>query len=90
MQPNQPETTMQVTVSDKGQISLPHALRQRLSIESGTRLDVEALDDGSLRVRMLTHGSQELHHLLCHPGERTRSLDGIGQAITGPVREQVE
>ncbi|MDZ7857063.1 AbrB/MazE/SpoVT family DNA-binding domain-containing protein [Sphaerotilus sp.] len=79
---------MQVTVSDKGQITLPHALRQRLGIESGMRLDVEALDDGSLRVRVLARGSRGLHGLLSRPGERTRSLDEIDQAITDTVRDR--
>jgi AbrB family looped-hinge helix DNA binding protein len=87
MQVNQSEITMQVTVSDKGQITLPHALRQRLGIESGTRLDVEAQDDGTLRVRVLARGSQGLFGLLSRPGERTRSLEELDQAITDTVRD---
>jgi antitoxin PrlF len=90
MQVNQSETTMQVTVSDKGQITLPHSLRQHLGISAGTRLEVEAQDDGSLRVRMLARGSQGLFGLLSRPGERTRSLEELDQAITDTVRERQE
>jgi antitoxin PrlF len=87
---NQSETTMQVTVSDKGQITLPHSLRQHLGISAGTRLEVEAQEDGSLRVRVLARGSQGLFGLLSRPGERTRSLDELDQAITDTVRERQE
>ena len=90
MQINQSETTMQVTVSDKGQITLPHSLRQHLGISAGTRLDVEALADGTLRVRVLARGSQGLFGLLSRPGERTRSLEELDQAITDTVRERQE
>lgn len=87
---NQSETTMQVTVSDKGQITLPHSLRQHLGISAGTRLEIEALDDGTLRVRVLARGSQGLFGLLSRPGERTRSLEEMDQAITDTVRERQE
>ncbi len=87
---NQSETTMQVTVSDKGQITLPHSLRQHLGISAGTRLEVEAQDDGTLRVRVLARGSQGLFGLLSRPGERTRSLDELDQAITDTVCERQE
>ncbi|MEY2873821.1 MAG: hypothetical protein RLZZ373_1192 [Pseudomonadota bacterium] len=87
---NQSETTMQVTVSDKGQITLPHSLRQHLGISAGTRLEVEAQEDGSLRVRVLARGSQGLFGLLSRPGERTRSLDELDQAITDTVRDRQE
>lgn len=79
---------MQVTVSEKGQITLPHSLRQHLGITAGTRLDVETLEDGSFRVRVLARGSQGLFGLLSRPGERARSLEEIDQAITNAVQER--
>ena len=76
---------MQVTVSDKGQITLPQALRQRLGIVPGQRLELDTLDDGSLRVRKLEAGSAGLAGLLAVAGERARTLqemeDGIAEAV---------
>lgn len=76
---------MQVTVSDKGQITLPQALRQRLGIEPGNRLEIDPLADGTLRLRKLEVGSAGLAGLLAVPGERPRTLaemeDGVAQAV---------
>jgi hypothetical protein len=41
-------------------------------------------------VRVLARGSQGLFGLLSRPGERTRSLDELDQAITDTVRERQE
>ncbi len=77
---------MQVTVSDKGQITLPHGLRQQLGISPGQRLEIDPQEDGSLRVRKLAVGSAGLAGLLAVPGERTRTLqemeEGVAQAVT--------
>jgi AbrB family looped-hinge helix DNA binding protein len=75
------ESAMQVSVSDKGQITLPQALRKQLGIEPGTLLQVDTLDDGSLRVRILTRGSQGLAGLLHRPERATISLEAMDEAV---------
>lgn len=72
---------MQVTVSDKGQITLPQALRRQLGIVPGSRLEIDAAADGSLRVRPLTQGSAGLAGLLARPGEAARSVEEMNEAI---------
>lgn len=72
---------MQVTVSDKGQITLPQALRRQLGIVPGSRLEIDATADGTLRVRPLTRGSAGLAGLLARPGERARSVQDMNEAI---------
>ncbi len=54
-----------VTVSDKGQVVIPAAIRHRLGIEPGTKLDFE-LEGDSIRVRPL------------RSIQRTRPEDGYG------------
>jgi AbrB family looped-hinge helix DNA binding protein len=54
-----------VTVSDKGQVVIPVAIRQRLGIEPGSKLDFE-LEGDSIRVRILRTIKQ------------TRPEDGFG------------
>ena len=54
-----------VTVSDKGQVVIPAAIRRRLGIEPGTRLDFE-LEGDTIRVRPL------------RTVRRTRPEDGYG------------
>ena len=60
---------MLATVTDKGQVTVPKEIRDRLGIESGTKLDFRIEGDGSLRIRKLERGSTGLFGLL-HDAQR--------------------
>ena len=75
-------------VSDKGQVTLPKALRDRLGIHAGSRLAFRVAADGSLNVQVLAKGSDALYGLLAKPGEPARSLDEMDVAIGATVRER--
>ena len=79
---------MQVTVSDKGQITLPQTLRRQLGIVPGSRLEIDATADGSLRVRPLTQGSAGLAGLLARPGEPVRTVEEMNEAIARAACER--
>jgi antitoxin PrlF len=80
--------TATATVSDKGQVTLPKALRERLGIQPGSRLAFRVATDGSLSVQVLAKGSAGLFGLLAKPGESTRSLEDMEGAITDAVRDR--
>ena len=75
-------------VSDKGQVTLPKALRDRLGIHAGSRLAFRIAADGSLNVQVLAKGSDALFGLLAKPGEPARSLDEMDAAVGAIVRER--
>jgi AbrB family looped-hinge helix DNA binding protein len=75
-------------VSDKGQITLPKALRDRLGIRPGSRLAFRIAADGSLNMQVLAKGSDALFGLLAKPGEPVRSLAEMDAAIGDIVRER--
>jgi antitoxin PrlF len=75
-------------VSDKGQVTLPKALRDRLGIRPGSRLAFRVADDGSLNVQVLAKGAEALFGLLAKPGEPVRSLQDMDVAIGVVVRER--
>jgi antitoxin PrlF len=75
-------------VSDKGQVTLPKALRDRLGIHAGSRLAFRVAADGSLNVQVLAKGSDALFGLLANPGEAARSLGDMDAAITEAVRKR--
>ena len=80
-----PTTAM---VSDKGQVTLPKALRDRLGIHPGSRLAFRIAADGTLNVQVLAKGSDALFGLLAKPGEPARSLAEMDAAIGEVVRER--
>lgn len=49
-----PATTVEATVTSKGQVTLPKALRSHLGIQTGTRI----------RFSLLPHGGFEAHRVL--------------------------
>ena len=74
------------TVTDKGQVTLPKAIRDRLGIRPGTRIDFEVQPDDTLKVRVLTRGATGLFGLIARPGEAARSQDDIDAGIAAAVK----
>jgi len=74
------------TVSDKGQVTLPKPVRDRLGIAPGTKLGFEVDANGELRVRVLAQGSAALLGLLARPGEPVRSLSDMDAGVTPSVQ----
>lgn len=78
------------TVSDKGQVTVPKSLRDRLGIRPGSRLEFRLAADGVLQVTVLAKGSAALSGLLARPGEVPRTLvehdDAVTQAVIARAR----
>jgi AbrB family looped-hinge helix DNA binding protein len=74
------------TVTDKGQITLPKALRDRLGIQPGTKVEFVLQPDDSVRLRVLARGSSNLFGLLAVPGEAVRSPQQIDAGVAAAVK----
>ena len=67
---------MIVTLTSKGQLTLPKAIRDELKLDAGAQLDFVVDKDGSLRARPLRPLSS-LFGLLHRPGMKPLSLADI-------------
>ena len=76
------------TVTDKGQITLPKALRDQLGIRPGSKVEFALQSDHSVRLRVLSRGSTGLFGLLAVPGEAARPLEAIDASITAAVAQR--
>ena len=76
---------MLVTVTDKGQLTVPKAIRDQFGIEPGSKLDFQPQADGTLLVRVLTRGAGGLFGLLHRPGRRAKTLQQIDAGIAKAV-----
>ncbi len=79
---------MHATVTDKGQVTVPKEIRQRTGIRPGSRLDFEVMEDGSLRVQVLSQGADNLFGLLHRPGAAPRSIEEMDECIAGAAGER--
>ncbi len=80
---------MLVTVTDKGQITLPKAVRDHLGIKPGAKLDFELLADGALRVRLMARGSESLFGLLHQPGIAPHTVEEMDEGIAHAIAERL-
>lgn len=82
---------MLVTVTDKGQLTVPKAIREQFGIEPGSKLDFEPQPDGTLKVRVLGRGAGGLYGLLHRPGTKARTIEemdaGIAEAVSTRARK---
>ena len=76
------------TVTDKGQITLPKALRDRLGIRPGSKVEFALQPDDTVRLRVLARGAAGLFGLLAVPGETARSLDEIDAGVTAAAAQR--
>lgn len=78
------------TITSKGQITIPKAVRSHLGVAPGDRLDFAIGQDGSVRITLLSRPVRELFGLLRNPGRRPASLEEISDSIQGVVAEEDE
>ncbi len=76
---------MLATVTDKGQITVPKEIRDRIGIVPGSKLDFELMDDGSLRVRVLARGAENLFGLVHRPGQSPLRVEDMDEGIADAV-----
>lgn len=81
---------MQVTVTTKGQLTVPKAVRDRLQIEPGDRLDVVALDDESFMFRKRKRSTlEDLADIVKYDGPPV-SLEDMDKAIGDAIAEKYD
>ena len=72
---------MIVTLTSKGQLTLPKAIRDAMKLDAGSKLDISMGPDGTLRMRALTKGVDDLFGLLRRPGHKTPPVAEVDKQI---------
>ena len=77
---------MSVTVTRKGQVTIPKPVRDRLGIKPGSRVDFEIAEDGRAYVRRIGKGRPQPSRILRMRGTATSGLstDEIMTLTRGP------
>lgn len=70
------------TLTSKGQITLPKAVRERLRVDSGDQVDFVVNDRGDVVVRAATLDVSELKGLLKRSRARPVTIEEMNAAIT--------
>jgi AbrB family looped-hinge helix DNA binding protein len=71
----------EATMTTKGQVTIPKAVREHLKLDTGARLDFVIEDDGTVVLRPVTRHVRELAGLLYRPRRRAVSVDEMNDSI---------
>ena len=85
-----PSAKLTTTVSTKGQVILPKAIRQKRRWDAGTQLTVQDLDDGVLlkaAPAFPTTSPKEVFGILPAPG-RAKTLEEMAAGIVAEARRR--
>jgi antitoxin PrlF len=69
------------TLTTKGQVTIPKAVREHLGVDTGDRLSFVVQEDGAVLVRPISRHVRELGGLLHRPGRRPVSIRAMEQGI---------
>jgi AbrB family looped-hinge helix DNA binding protein len=69
------------TLTSKGQLTLPKAIRDRLRVDAGDTVDFVIDANGGVQVRAGRFDARELRGLLRKPGRKPVSLEAMDDAI---------
>jgi AbrB family looped-hinge helix DNA binding protein len=69
------------TITSKGQVTIPRAVRQRLNWRAGDRLDFTVDASGRVIVELAAGDVRELRGLLHRPGRKPVSVEEMNEAI---------
>jgi AbrB family looped-hinge helix DNA binding protein len=73
------------TLTSKGQITLPQAVRDALGLKTGDKVDFVPQPDGGFRVLALRRDVSELKGLFAGRATRAVSIDDMASAIEAEV-----
>lgn len=69
------------TLTSKGQLVIPKAIRDRLKLEPGDRLDFIVQEDGDVLIRPIAVDVRNLKGLLHRPGRPSVSVEEMNRVV---------
>jgi len=72
---------MLVSITSKGQLTLPKGIREKLGLVLGSKLDFSIDADGSLRARPLRRGAADLFGMLHDPDRAASTVRQMNEAV---------
>ncbi|HZM96227.1 MAG TPA: AbrB/MazE/SpoVT family DNA-binding domain-containing protein [Vicinamibacterales bacterium] len=78
----------EATLTTKGQVTIPKAVRDHLKLETGARVEFVIEGDGTVVLKPLTRHVHELAGLLYRSGRRPVSIEDMNESIRVHVRKR--
>ena len=79
---------MLATLTTKGQVTLPKAIRDQLGLDAGSVLDFDLLPDRTITVKPVKPDARRLRGLLKSPFTRALSVQEMDEAVSEHLRDK--
>lgn len=71
----------QATVTTKGQVTIPKAVRDQLELKEGDRIDFIVNDAGEAVIRRVTRSTEEVKGMLAHRAKPALTVGQMDRAV---------
>lgn len=78
----------QATLTTKGQVTIPKAVREQLDLKVGDRIDFIVKDSGEAVIRRVSRSAAEVQGMLAHRGRAPISVKQMDEAVRLRFRVQ--
>ena len=79
---------MFATLTSKGQITLPKAIRERLGLNAGSTLDFQVLPDNTITARAVIADARRVRGLLKSPHAAPLTVEQMDEGIAQHLRDK--
>ena len=79
---------MLVTLTSKGQITLPKEIRDRLGLDAGSMLDFQVLADNTITARAIAPDARRIRGLLKSPHAALLTVEQMDAGVTRHLLEK--
>ena len=78
----------QTTLTSKGQVTIPKAVRERLDLKAGDRIDFIVNDAGEAVIRRVSRSTKEIRGMLAHRASIPITVEQMDEALRQRFRSE--
>lgn len=71
----------QATLTTKGQVTIPKAIREQLDLKAGDRIDFTVNDSGEAVIRRVSRYTEDVRGMLAHRAQTPITVEQMDKAI---------
>lgn len=71
----------QATLTTKGQVTIPKAVREQLDLKAGDRIDFIVNDSGEAVIRRVSRTAEEVQGMLAHRARTPVTVEQMDEAV---------
>ena len=71
----------QATLTSKGQVTIPKAVREQLDLKVGDRIDFVVNDAGEAVIRLVSRSTEEVQGMLSHRARTPITVEQMDEAV---------